>query len=1452
MHCLQWNWSTRVQEYKSTRVQEYKSTRVQEYKSTRVQEYKSTRVQEYNTISYKWGDCQVESCDIGYHEGSGVCQSNTRTCSISNGTGVQEYNTISYKWGDCQVESCDIGYHEGGGICESNTRTCSISNGTGAQEYNVLSNTWDDCQIASCNIGYHEVSGICESNTRTCSTSNGTGVQEYNVWSNKWGDCQVESCDIGYHEGGGVCESNTSTCSISHGTGVQEYNVRSNKWGDCQVASCDIGYHEGGGVCESNMSTCSISHGTGVQEYNVQSNTWDDCQIASCNIGYHEVSGICESNTRTCSTSNGTGVQEYNVQSNTWDDCQIASCDIGYHEGGGICESNTRTCSISNGTGVQEYNTVSYKWEECQVASCDIGYHEGGGICESNTRTCDILNGTGVQEYNTVSYKWGDCQVASCEIGYHEGGGICESNTRTCSISNRTGVQEYNLLSNTWDDCQIESCEIGYHEVSGVCESNTRTCSISNGTGVQEYNTVSYKWEECQVASCDIGYHEGGGICESNTRTCDILNGTGIQEYDTISYKWDDCQIASCNIGYHEVSGVCELNTRTCDILNGTGIQDYNVLSNTWGVCQVSSCDSNYYEVGGVCRPNVQSCSISNGEGTQEYDSALNTWGDCQVSICNIGYHEEGGLCQSNTRVCTTADGEGTQNYNTTTNTWGSCQGSFAFTALSIRGEFSELSPSTSPPVYWEANNESQVDRYEMAIGSTPGNNDLLDWTHVYRGNGLGVTFVTPPQTSRYVSIRALKNNQVLDSITSVIGYWESLGEQSSTQSSKIAVGPTADVESLSAAIVQLSLGVISYERNDIVDGHSVSSSTLLSGAQLVSGEDGLSFTLAEAYHYMSISIEVSGITYSYWVDSFSVGPGEMNLADYPTQIWSDGTSIDTPTSTTGKINILFSFIGSGFKEDWDQVLLNQFLIGKYGLFKTVPFKEKKGRFAIHYQSTPDPGNLIIIRPSEYDVSILVDQAVYSFVGARLGEVYMMRPFTDIESDLDFSAQTFVHEFGHAFGDLRDEYNYGVGSDLGPPIDSQNCGDINTPNRWIGIDDYHGEIFQDGCSRKVGSTGAIRGNSCLLIVSDSEGGTHCLQSLMRSLPFYLELGVESSSSVTLDLEDYQWSSIWGSINRYYLSEKLASFTGSPSLRTLERSYSSEGGQTLNIELDSSYNVDIVKMTIPGLSITGQPMIRSSLYQNRFYYKFSSLINGTYNPIFQVFSDDGVEIPLTQTALSQLNIQNSVIVSRWRGWTITPETSNSNNSPVVSHSNLQLGSDEVMKIYIDPGCSKEVGQSSAPVGSGSSQITVSLAKPNSGLDLFYYFYGRTFSGEQANSLCQSLDLSYKYDRSPPMARMTLLSEENRVQLTCGLFPSAIPSNHPQALMDESECTYFSEISVNGTGPSNDLVYTPEFSDSASVDLSHLTTGTYYLYVRAKDRAGNSTYWQAIIPLRIDVP
>jgi formylglycine-generating enzyme required for sulfatase activity len=103
-----------------------------------------------------YGSCTASACSASYHLESGVCVSNTRTCSPmpANATaGTQTWTGSAY--GSCTVTTCATNFHLESGACVSNTRTCSpMPTGTTAGTQTWTGSAYGSCTASACSSTY--------------------------------------------------------------------------------------------------------------------------------------------------------------------------------------------------------------------------------------------------------------------------------------------------------------------------------------------------------------------------------------------------------------------------------------------------------------------------------------------------------------------------------------------------------------------------------------------------------------------------------------------------------------------------------------------------------------------------------------------------------------------------------------------------------------------------------------------------------------------------------------------------------------------------------------------------------------------------------------------------------------------------------------------------------------------------------------------------------------------------------------------------------------------------------------------------------------------------------------------------------------------------------------------------------------------------------------------------
>ena len=189
----------------------------------------------------------------------------------------------------------------------------------------------------------------------------------------------------------------------------------------------------------------------------------------------------------------------------------------------------------------------------------------------------------------------------------------------------------------------------------------------------------------------------------------------------------------------------------------------------------------------------------------------------------------------------------------------------FRFTGLSIEGEFGE---NEAPQISWLAENTSQVDHYEVSVGTTSGDSDVLNWTRLASGSSPPLTLSFVSETARYISVRAVTSgSEVLGTTTSYLGYFEA--SETESQNSDESVEAVFDKALPEGVVPQFALGT-SLGASDTVDWHTVSTFSGTHRHKLVSGTNGITFSLSEGTdYYVSLRFSHNEVDYLYSSKSF-------------------------------------------------------------------------------------------------------------------------------------------------------------------------------------------------------------------------------------------------------------------------------------------------------------------------------------------------------------------------------------------------------------------------------------------------------------------------------------------------------------------------------------------------------------------------------------------------------
>ena len=176
------------------------------------------------------GVCVENSCRGDYEMIDGRCAPCNRPHAL----------TYDMNVGNCNVTSCEIGYHPYGQSCEQNIKECRVPNAVSAQE------RWDErkmafgpCTVIECESGYHIAANTCVPDVQPCTVENGTGVHEWNHDTNKWNACVATSCNPGYtNDPSETNDANAECGRCANMFGVNGERAASSYVRGCEIASC--------------------------------------------------------------------------------------------------------------------------------------------------------------------------------------------------------------------------------------------------------------------------------------------------------------------------------------------------------------------------------------------------------------------------------------------------------------------------------------------------------------------------------------------------------------------------------------------------------------------------------------------------------------------------------------------------------------------------------------------------------------------------------------------------------------------------------------------------------------------------------------------------------------------------------------------------------------------------------------------------------------------------------------------------------------------------------------------------------------------------------------------------------------------------------------------------------------------------------------------------------------
>lgn len=176
------------------------------------------------------GVCVENSCRGDYEMIDGRCAPCNRPHAL----------TYDMNIGNCNVTSCEIGYHPYGQSCEQNIKECRVPNAVSAQErWDERKKAFGPCTVIECESGYHIAANTCVPDAQPCTVENGTGVHEWNHDTNKWNACVATSCNPGYtNDPSETNDANTECGRCANMFGVNGERAASSYVRGCEIASC--------------------------------------------------------------------------------------------------------------------------------------------------------------------------------------------------------------------------------------------------------------------------------------------------------------------------------------------------------------------------------------------------------------------------------------------------------------------------------------------------------------------------------------------------------------------------------------------------------------------------------------------------------------------------------------------------------------------------------------------------------------------------------------------------------------------------------------------------------------------------------------------------------------------------------------------------------------------------------------------------------------------------------------------------------------------------------------------------------------------------------------------------------------------------------------------------------------------------------------------------------------
>ena len=712
-----------------------------------------------STADYTW---QRTGCTPGAKEVPAMANgvANERTCKSDGSYPV------------ATVASCVSGYHEESGGCKFDSKTCDPDNaeaGSGTLTWDKTNKKWlTTCQLSGCNGGYDDDddNNVCsvtalnyyspsKEKGREACTGNpsdsewkGTG-RAGNLGASSGSDCEW-TCEGRYSEYDGACYVPSKVCTSSELSGVDS-NANAGtssyssdgKYGTCVISSCEGGYTRYGQTCYENSKVCTSSELSGVDS-NADAGTrsyssdglYSSCVISSCVNNYTLYGQTCYAQSKTCTSVQLTGVNAktgtvaYISDGAYGTTCTPISCEADYHMASGVCESDKADCSgeITNGGGERTWDTSNAGgWPtSCTVTVCAGGYDNAadssvcgetpkGSYSEANNRLrASCLSTTTIPLASLPSNaNWDSgpglalesaCSWA-CDTGYKKntGGTLCESGESVTSfeISSLTSLGSGNKATSSRSlTLSISATDVSKwyvtHDSSATYDdkSDISTWSGTKPTGytlpssgpgaVSDGDVTLYLWvagldgkvKTSRTASATFTFDTTGPVITINNKPSSkdgsasaSLSASATDAISRGGLDYTYCTTTGVSTSLSCVASSSTSSNTSISISSGAVNNYYYIKFKVVDkLGNASTSDYTWQRTG--CTPGDKEVPlIANGFANERICKLDGSYPVATVASCVSGYHEESGVCKFDSKSCDPANaeaGSGTLTWDTT------------------------------------------------------------------------------------------------------------------------------------------------------------------------------------------------------------------------------------------------------------------------------------------------------------------------------------------------------------------------------------------------------------------------------------------------------------------------------------------------------------------------------------------------------------------------------------------------------------------------------------------------------------------------------------------------------------------------------------------------------------------------------------------------------------------